>query len=43
MTLEEIRSKALQMAKPKCKKDEPITVDNTKKVLESFKECQVSG
>ena len=42
MTLEEIRSKALEMAEPEFKKFEPITLANTKKVLEAFKECQVS-
>ena len=42
MTLEEIRSKALEMAEPEFKKFEPIALANTKKVLEAFKECQVS-
>ena len=42
MTLEEIRSKALEMAEPQFKKFEPIALANTKKVLEAFKECQVS-
>ena len=42
MTLEEIRSKALEMAEPEFKKFEPIALENTKKVLEAFKECQVS-
>lgn len=30
------------MAEPEFKKFEPIALDNTKKVLEAFKECQVS-
>ena len=38
MTLEEIRSKALEMAEPEFKKFEPIALANTKKVLEAFKE-----
>ena len=42
MTLEKIRSKALEMAEPEFKKFEPIALANTKKVLEAFKECQVS-
>ena len=42
MTLEEIRNKALEMAEPEFKKFEPIALANTKKVLEAFKECQVS-
>lgn len=42
MTLEEIRSKALELAEPEFKKFEPIALANTKKVLEAFKECQVS-
>lgn len=42
MTLEEIRSKALEMAEPEFKKFEPIALANTKKILEAFKECQVS-
>ena len=42
MTLEEIRSKAIKMAEPEFKKFEPIALANTKKVLEAFKECQVS-
>ena len=33
MTLEEIRSKALEMAEPEFKKFEPIALANTKKVL----------
>ena len=37
MTLEEIRSKALEMAEPEFKKFEPIALANTKKVLEAFK------
>ena len=34
MTLEEIRSKALEMAEPEFKKFEPIALANTKKILE---------
>ena len=34
--------KALEMAEPQFKKFEPIALANTKKVLEAFKECQVS-
>lgn len=30
------------MAEPEFKKFEPIALANTKKVLEAFKECQVS-
>lgn len=30
------------MAEPEFKKFEPIALENTKKVLEAFKECQVS-
>lgn len=42
MTLEEIRNQALAMAEPEFKQFEPIALANTKKVLEAFKECQVS-
>ncbi len=42
MTLEEIREQALALAEPQFKKFEPIALANTKKVLEAFKECQVS-
>ena len=38
MTLEEIRSKALEMAEPEFKKFEPIALP-IQKVLEAFKEC----
>ena len=40
MTLEEIRSKALEMAEPEFKKFEPIALANTKKVLEAFRNAK---
>ena len=40
MTLEEIRSKALEMAEPEFKKFEPIALANTKKVLEALKSAK---
>ncbi|WP_251440231.1 methionine gamma-lyase family protein [Veillonella intestinalis] len=42
MNLESIRDEALRMAEPQFKKFEPIALHNTKKVLEAFKECQLS-
>ena len=36
MTLEEIRSKALEMAEPEFKKFEPIALANTKKGVRSL-------
>ena len=36
MTLEEIRSKALEMAEPEFKKFEPIALENTKKDKKFF-------
>lgn len=40
--LEAIRSKALAMAEPQFKKFESIALQNTRKVLQAFKECQLS-
>lgn len=42
MTLEEIKERAWAMAEPQFKRFEPIALANTKKVLQAFKECQVS-
>lgn len=42
MNLESIRDEALRIAEPQFKKFEPIALHNTKKVLEAFKECQLS-
>lgn len=42
MNMEELRATALAMAEPQFKKFEPIALANTKKVLEAFKECQLS-
>lgn len=42
MNLESIRDEALCIAEPQFKKFEPIALHNTKKVLEAFKECQLS-
>lgn len=42
MTIEEIREQALTIAEPQFKKFEPIALANTKKILEAFKDCQVS-
>lgn len=42
MNLDSIRDEALRMAEPQFKKFEPIALHNTKKVLEAFKECQLS-
>ncbi len=42
MTVEEIRQQALELAEKEFKKFEPIALYNTKKVLEAFKECQLS-
>lgn len=42
MNLDSIRDKALRMAEPQFKQFEPIALHNTKKVLEAFKECQLS-
>lgn len=42
MKIEELREKALALAEPQFKKFEPIALANTKKVLEAFKECQLS-
>ena len=42
MNLDSIRDEALRMAEPQFKQFEPIALHNTKKVLEAFKECQLS-
>lgn len=42
MNLDRIRDEALRMAEPQFKQFEPIALHNTKKVLEAFKECQLS-
>ncbi|MBE6079631.1 MAG: hypothetical protein E7204_02105 [Veillonella sp.] len=42
MNLDSIRDEALRMAEPQFKQFEPIALYNTKKVLEAFKECQLS-
>ena len=42
MTIEEIRQQALDLAEKEFKKFEPVALNNTKKVLEAFKECQLS-
>ena len=42
MTIEEIRQQALELAEKEFKKFEPVALYNTKKVLEAFKECQLS-
>lgn len=42
MNLDSIRAEALRMAEPQFKQFEPIALHNTKKVLEAFKECQLS-
>ena len=42
MTVEEIRQQALELAEKEFKKFEPVALHNTKKVLEAFKECQLS-
>lgn len=42
MNLDSIRDEALHMAEPQFKQFEPIALHNTKKVLEAFKECQLS-
>ena len=42
MTVEEIRQQALELAEKEFKKFEPVALYNTKKVLEAFKECQLS-
>lgn len=42
MNLDSIRDEALRMAEPQFKQFEPIALHNTKKVLETFKECQLS-
>ena len=42
MNLDSIRDEALRMAEPLFKQFEPIALHNTKKVLEAFKECQLS-
>ena len=42
MNLDSIRDEALRMAEPQFKQIEPIALHNTKKVLEAFKECQLS-
>ncbi|WP_295238078.1 methionine gamma-lyase family protein [Veillonella sp.] len=42
MNLDRIRDEALRMAESQFKQFEPIALHNTKKVLEAFKECQLS-
>lgn len=42
MNLDSIRDEALRMAEAQFKQFEPIALHNTKKVLEAFKECQLS-
>lgn len=42
MTLAELQQKALALAEPAFQQFEPISLYNTKKVLEAFKACQVS-
>lgn len=42
MNLDTLRDEAMKMAEPHFKKFEPVALHNTKKVLEAFKECQLS-
>ncbi len=42
MTIDQLREKAMALAEPQFKKFEPIALANTEKVLNAFRECQLS-
>lgn len=42
MTIDQLREQAMALAEPQFKKFEPIALANTEKVLNAFRECQLS-
>lgn len=42
MTIDQLREQAMALAEPQFKKFEPIALTNTEKVLNAFRECQLS-